>query len=298
MIAELDPSADVTSPIPEDLRADRIYHLACTASPIHFETEPLRILDTCYSGTHNVLSAARQWNARVLLASTSEVYGQPETHPQPESYHGNVNPFGPRSCYDEGKRISEALVYAFRQQHALDVRVARIFNAYGPGMRARDGRVISNFMSAAFDGRPMTIYGDGRSTRCFQYVDDCVEGLRRLMESDWQGGPMNIGSEVEVTIGEMAHLVAIAATGSSPKEVIRGQSLQDDPVKRKPDCTLAREVLGWQPQVSLVDGLERTAIWFRAARNSGSSDDAQKLVEAPRETLSSLSWASFVCGGQ
>ncbi|KAK4631782.1 UDP-glucuronic acid decarboxylase 6 [Fulvia fulva] len=258
---------DVTSPIPNEIEAcQQIYHLACPASPKHFNTEPIRILDTCYLGTRNVLNKAREWKARVLLASTSEVYGQSERDPQDETYFGNVNCFGERSCYDEGKRVAEALAYAYRVEHgsSLEIRVARIFNAYGPGMHASDGRVVCSFIGAAIEGRELLITGDGAATRCFQYVDDCVSGLMSLMRSSWEGGPVNIGSEKETTIVDLALLVvkAVSAATGRPQATFKySDALPDDPVQRRPDCALAREVLGWVPTIELADGVRQTIEW-------------------------------------
>ncbi|KAF7193824.1 UDP-glucuronic acid decarboxylase 1 [Pseudocercospora fuligena] len=259
--------ANVADSVPEDiLPCARIYHLACPASPKHFATDPLRILDTCYLGTRNVLDKARQWKARLLLASTSEVYGQAERDPQDETYLGNVNCFGPRSCYDEGKRVAEALAYAYRVLYGNVplTRVARVFNAYGPGMHPDDGRVVTSFIQAAIRGEELVITGDGQSTRCFQYVDDCVTGMIALMESTWEGGPMNIGRETETTIEELAHAVIRSvskATGGPESGIVYRAAPPDDPVQRRPDCALARRVLGWSAQTDLLEGLQRTIKW-------------------------------------
>lgn len=229
-----------------------------------FSEQPLEILDTCYSGTKNVLEAARRWRARVLLASTSEVYGQAERNPQDETYLGNTNCFGPRSCSDEGKRVAEALVYAYWTKHSLDFRIARIFNTYGPGMYAGDGRVVCSFVGAAIAGDDLVIKGDGKSTRCFQFVDDCIMGLEGLMESNWLGGPVNIGSERETTILELATIIvdAVSAQTGRPKaRIIYGDPLPDDPVQRKPDSTLARKIMGWEARTPLSEGLHRTIKW-------------------------------------
>ena len=257
--------ADVTEPFPDSLRAWRIYHLACPASPVLFTKRPLEILETCYRGTRNVLEAAHRWNARVLLASTSEVYGQPAQSPQDEEYRGNVNCFGPRACYDEGKRIAEAIAYAYRAQFGVELRIARIFNTYGPGMHPSDGRVVCSFVGWAVHGYDLVIRGDGKATRCFQYVDDCIAGLQRLMESDWSGGPMNIGNEQEWTIQELAESVinAVSSITGRPKAGIRyDEPLPDDPTQRKPDCSLARNLLGWQAQTPLEEGLFLTIQWY------------------------------------
>jgi UDP-glucuronate decarboxylase len=254
----------VTEPLPDVLRACRIYHLACPASPVLFTKRPLEILETCFRGTRNVLEAARRWNARVLLASTSEVYGQAAQSPQDEEYRGNVNCFGPRACYDEGKRIAEAIAYAYRAQFETEFRIARIFNTYGPGMHPSDGRVVCSFVGRAINGESLVITGDGKATRCFQYVDDCISGLQCLMESDWTGGPVNIGNERECTIQELAESVinAVSSITGRPKAGIRyAGPLPDDPTQRRPDCSLARDVLGWQAQTSLAEGLSLTIQW-------------------------------------
>ncbi|EME78682.1 uncharacterized protein MYCFIDRAFT_190886 [Pseudocercospora fijiensis CIRAD86] len=259
-----DPALTIIQSVIES--CDQIYHLACPASPVHFATHALKILDTCYLGTRNVLEKARLWNARVLLASTSEVYGQAERDPQDEGYFGNVNCFGPRSCYDEGKRVAESLAYAYQQQYpgALEIRVARIFNAYGPGMHARDGRVVCSFVDAALRQAEIWINGDGQSTRCFQYVDDCVAGLQSLMQSSWQGGPVNIGREQATTIAELAQIInslVSASTRCPEARIVHGPALPDEPMQRRPDCTLARNVLGWEARTSLQEGLRRTIEW-------------------------------------
>jgi UDP-glucuronate decarboxylase len=254
----------VIDPFPTDIQASQIYHLACPASPVHFAKEPISILETCFLGTRNALEAARQWNAKLLLASTSEVYGDPKQCPQTEGYFGNVNPFGPRSCYDEGKRVAEALVFAYKHEHSLDLKVARIFNVYGPGMRGTDGRVISSFISRALCGEDVLVNGSGEATRSFQYVGDCVSGLRTLMDSTWNEGPINIGCEAEISINDLAQIVVqrvAAITGKRQVGVKYGDAMVDDPMRRKPDCSLARRVLHWIPKVELSDGLENTIAW-------------------------------------
>ncbi|KAH9905006.1 UDP-glucuronic acid decarboxylase 1 [Xylariomycetidae sp. FL2044] len=256
---------DVSDPFPEDLGAiDRIYHLACPASPKQFPEAPLGILNTCFKGTQNVLELAAKTKARVLLASTSEVYGDPLVCPQPETYHGNTNPFGPRSCYDEGKRVAEALAYAFRKQQNVDIRIARIFNAYGPGLRPDDGRVVPNFVVSALNGKDVEITGDGTASRCFQFVSDCVGGLMCLMESSYLK-PCNIGCVDETTIGELAKLtcdIVAKKTGKPPVQVKLTAKREDDPYKRVPDTTVASKELGWAPKVGLQEGLEITVDWF------------------------------------
>ncbi|KAF2095782.1 UDP-glucuronic acid decarboxylase 1 [Rhizodiscina lignyota] len=256
--------ANVTEPLSDSLKVSRIYHLACPASPVLFTQQPLEILDTCYQGTRNILEAAHRWGARVLLASTSEVYGQAERNPQDEKYRGNVNCFGPRACYDEGKRVAEALAYAYRTQRSLEIRIARIFNTYGPGMHASDGRVVCSFVGAAIEGKDLIIKGDGKSTRCFQFVDDCITGLESLMESNWSGGPVNIGSEKETTVYELAEAVinAVSALTGRPKaRIVYSEALPDDPVQRRPNCTLARKILGWEARTPLSEGLSHTIDW-------------------------------------
>lgn len=225
-------------------------------------------------GTKNALDLALRLNARFLLTSTSEVYGDAQQIPQAETYNGNTNCFGPRSCYDEGKRVAESLVFAYRQQHGADVRVARIFNTYGPRMAADDGRVVSSFIDAALQGKNLMINGDGKSTRCFQYVDDCVEGLERLMGSEWQGGPINLGSESEMTIKELARLTMELVgdmTGHKGSGIRFSPALEDDPVRRRPDGSLARQVLGWETKIELKEGLKRTIVWHLESgrRDSG-----------------------------
>ena len=264
---------NVIDAFPTDIRASHIYHLACPASPVHFARKPISILETCFLGTRNALEAARQWNAKLLLASTSEVYGDAKQCPQTEDYFGNVNPFGPRSCYDEGKRVAEALVFAYKHEHALDLKVARIFNAYGPGMHGTDGRVISSFISRALCGEDLLIHGSGDASRSFQYVGDCVNGLRILMESAWNEGPVNLGCEDEISINDLARIVVqrvASITGNREAGIKHGDAMVDDPVRRKPDCTLARRILDWTPKVELSDGLEYTIAWHVQMMSSGS----------------------------
>ncbi len=244
--------------VPGDV--DAVLHFASPASPIDFERIPIQILKVGSLGTHNMLGLAKDKGARFLLASTSEVYGDPQVHPQPETYWGHVNPIGPRGVYDEAKRFAEAMTFAYHRAHGVDVRVARIFNTYGPRMRADDGRVVSNFLVQALTGQPLTIYGDGSQTRSFCYVDDEVRGILALLDSDY-GRPVNIGNPYEFTIAELATIV-LALTGSS-SQIIHHPLPIDDPLQRRPDITLARDVLGWEPTVELADGLARTAEYFR-----------------------------------
>ena len=239
---------------------DQIYHLACPASPVHYQSDPVKTLKTNVLGTLNMLELAKQSGARLFLASTSEVYGDPKEHPQKESYWGNVNCTGIRSCYDEGKRAAETLTFDFHRQYGTAVRVVRIFNTYGPQMLPDDGRVVSNFIVQALKGDDLTIYGDGSQTRSFCYVDDLVEGFVRLMNSN-EIGPINCGNPGEFTVRELAEKV-LQQTGSRSKIVARPLP-QDDPTRRKPDITLARERLGWEPKIARDEGLARTIAYFR-----------------------------------
>ena len=238
---------------------DAVLHFASPASPVDFDRIPIQILKVGSLGTHNTLGLAREKGARYLLASTSEVYGDPLVHPQPETYWGNVNPLGPRGVYDEAKRFAEAITMAYHRHHGLDVRIVRIFNTYGPYMRPDDGRVVSNFIVQALAGKPITIHGDGKQTRSFSYVDDEVRGLLALLDSDYVG-PVNIGNPTEFTVLELAEKV-LAITGSS-SELRFDPRPVDDPTQRRPDLTLARSVLGWKPEISLDEGLARTSRWF------------------------------------
>ena len=249
---------DVTFPL--YVEVDEIYNLACPASPVHYQHDPVQTIKTCVHGAINMLGLAKRLGARIYQASTSEVYGDPEVHPQTEDYWGHVNPNGIRSCYDEGKRCAEALFFAYRRQGNLPIKVGRIFNTYGPKMHPNDGRVVSNFIIQALKNEPITIYGDGSQTRSFCFVSDLVEGLIRMMEQDYIG-PVNLGNPHEMTIAEIAELI-VRLTGSSSKLVFRPLP-KDDPVKRKPDITLAREKLGWQPKVALEDGLKKTIAYFQ-----------------------------------
>jgi dTDP-glucose 4,6-dehydratase len=238
---------------------DAVMHLASPASPADFERIPIQILKVGSRGTQHALGLAKDKDARFFLASTSEVYGDPLVHPQPETYWGNVNPIGPRGVYDEAKRFAEAMTFAYHRYHQVDVRVVRIFNTYGPSMRPDDGRAVSNFLVQALNGKPITVFGDGKQSRSFTYVDDEIRGFLALLDSD-QTGPMNIGNDNEFTILELAQL-AIEVTGSSSELVFEPRPV-DDPTQRKPDLTLARTHLGWEPQVQLREGLERTAAYF------------------------------------
>ncbi len=250
---------DVVDPIL--LEVDQIYHLACPASPVHYQNNPIKTLKTSVLGTLNMLGLAKRVKAKILLSSTSEVYGDPSVHPQPESYHGNVNPVGPRACYDEGKRAAETLMVGYRDYNHVSIAIARIFNTYGPRMLPNDGRVVSNFICQALLGKELTIYGDGTQTRSFCYVSDMVRGLISLMESS-ERNPINLGNPHEVTIEELAHAVLrlIPDTGS---KITYLPLPQDDPVRRKPDISLAEKTLQWTPKVSFEDGLTATVAYFR-----------------------------------
>ncbi len=247
--------------LPLYVEVDRIFNLACPASPIHYQTDPVSTVKTSVLGAINMLGLAKRRRARLLQASTSEVYGDPREHPQREEYWGHVNPIGPRACYDEGKRCAETLCFDYHRQHGVAVRVARIFNTYGPRMHPRDGRVVSNFIVQALSGEPLTLYGDGSQTRSFCYVDDLVEGLLRLMAQDASVGPVNLGNPAEFTIRELAELV-LRLTGSKSRLECRPLP-QDDPVQRQPDIARARALLDWQPTVALEDGLKETISYFR-----------------------------------
>ncbi len=250
---------DVTFPL--YVEVDEIYNLACPASPVHYQHDPVQTTKTSVHGAINMLGLAKRTGAKILQASTSEVYGDPEIHPQPEGYKGNVNPIGPRSCYDEGKRCAETLFFDYRRQHGLGIKVARIFNTYGPNMHPNDGRVVSNFIVQALSGRDITIYGDGSQTRSFCYVDDLVEGFVRLMNScDTVTGPVNLGNPGEFTIKELAELV-IAQTKANIKLTFQ-ELPEDDPLQRCPDITLAQSLLDWQPNIALARGLEMTIPYF------------------------------------
>ena len=250
---------DVTFPL--FVEVDQIYNLACPASPIHYQHDPVQTTKTSVHGAINMLGLAKRLGCRILQASTSEVYGDPALHPQPEAYWGNVNPIGIRSCYDEGKRCAETLFFDYHRQHALEIKVARIFNTYGPRMHPADGRVVSNFIIQALTGQPITIYGEGSQTRSFCYVDDLVGGLIALMESPPElTGPVNLGNPVEFTMIELAQTI-LELTGSS-SSLERRPLPEDDPRQRQPDISLAKARLGWEPRVALRDGLEKTIAYF------------------------------------
>merc|ERR1719491_2639545 len=249
---------DVTEPIM--LEVDQIYHLACPASPPHYQYNPVKTIKTSTMGTINMLGLAKRIRARMLLTSTSEIYGDPLEHPQKESYRGNVNTIGPRSCYDEGKRVAETMMYSYRNQNQVEVRVARIFNTFGPRMHPNDGRVVSNFIIQALQNKPITIYGNGTQTRSFQYVSDLVEGLYKLMNNDYDL-PVNLGNPDEYSVKDFAHYIKNITSSDSVITMLPKN--QDDPSQRKPDISTAKKQLGWSPQVSVRDGLENTITYFQ-----------------------------------
>ena len=251
---------DVVDPF--KVEVDQIYNLACPASPVHYQFNPIKSIKTSVMGAINVLGLAKRTGARVLQASTSEVYGDPEVHPQTEDYRGHVNPIGIRACYDEGKRCAETLFFDYHRSNQVDIRVMRIFNTYGPRMDPKDGRVVSNFIVQALKGDPITVYGDGSQTRSFCYVDDLLEGMMRLMNHESLIGPVNIGNPGEFTILELAQKV-IEKTNSNSKIVFEDLP-QDDPLQRKPDITLAQETLNWEPCIALEEGLDKTIEFFQA----------------------------------
>jgi UDP-glucuronate decarboxylase len=251
---------DVTDPL--TMEVDEIFHLACPASPIHYQRNPVRTIRTAVEGTLNMLDLAREAKARILIASTSEVYGDPTEHPQRESYWGNVNPIGPRACYDEGKRCAEALAVSYARQYAVEVRIARIFNTYGPRMHENDGRVVSNFVVQALRNQPITIYGEGEQTRSFCYATDLIEGFLRLMASPHGADPVNLGNPRETTVRELAEMTRKLA--GSKSELVKAPLPKDDPTRRKPDIGRAQELLaGWAPKVPLEAGLSATIDDFR-----------------------------------
>ena len=251
---------DVTFPL--YVEVDQIYHLACPASPVHYQRDPVQTTKTSVHGSINMLGLAKRTGARILLASTSEVYGDPLVHPQSEEYWGNVNTIGPRSCYDEGKRCAETLFFDYHRQHGLEIKVMRIFNTYGPRMHPEDGRVVSNFIVSALRNEPLTIYGDGNQTRSFCYVDDLVEGMVRLMNSPVEvTGPINVGNPGEFTVKELADQVIDLVGSTAGVEYL--PLPQDDPIRRQPDITRAKEQLQWEPQVPLAEGLPRAVEYFR-----------------------------------
>ena len=256
---------DIVHPV--FLEVDQIYNLACPASPIHYQFNPIKTIKCSTVGMVNMLGLARRTKARILQASTSEVYGDPEAHPQKETYWGHVNPIGERSCYDEGKRVAEALCMDYHRQNGVDIRIVRIFNTYGPRMDPQDGRVLSNFVVQALKGEPITLYGGGHQTRSFCYVDDLIEGMIRMMDQEPVVGPVNLGNPLEITVRDLAERV-LAATGSKSRIVERPLP-KDDPRRRQPDITLARSLLGWEPRVSLEEGLSRTIGYFRSVLGLG-----------------------------
>jgi UDP-glucuronate decarboxylase len=250
---------DVVDPLKAEV--DRIYNLACPASPVHYQYNPIKTVKTSVMGAINCLGLAKRVGARVLQASTSEVYGDPEVHPQPESYRGNVNPIGLRACYDEGKRCAETLFFDYHRENKVDIRVVRIFNTYGPRMLPDDGRVVSNFIVQALKGEDITLYGDGSQTRSFCFVDDLIEAMMRTMEQEETVGPVNIGNPVEFTIRELAE--AVLGKIKTDSKIIEMPLPSDDPTQRKPDISLAKKVLHWEPKVELSDGLDRTIPYFK-----------------------------------
>jgi UDP-glucuronate decarboxylase len=257
---------DITFPL--YLEVDEIYNLACPASPIHYQNDPVQTTKVNVHGSINMLGLAKRIKAKILQASTSEVYGDPTVHPQPETYHGNVNCIGPRSCYDEGKRCAETLFFDYFRQHKLKIKVARIFNTYGPRMHLNDGRVVSNFIVQALRGTPLTIFGDGTQTRSFCYVDDLIEGLVRLMNTnDDVTGPINLGKPGEFTILELAEKVI--EWSNSKSEIVFMKLPADDPMQRRPDITQARKILEWEPEVELEEGLKRTIAYFDEILTTG-----------------------------
>lgn len=252
---------DVTHPL--YVEVDQIYNLACPASPIHYQFDPVQTTKTSVIGAMNMLGLAKRLKIKILQASTSEVYGDPEIHPQPESYRGNVNPIGPRACYDEGKRCAETLFFDYHRQHGVDIKVMRIFNTYGPRMHPNDGRVVSNFIVQALKGENITIYGDGKQTRSFCYVEDNIDGMYRLMNSrDGFTGPVNIGNPGEFTMLELAQ--QIIEMTNSKSELVYMPLPQDDPLQRKPIIDLAKKELGWEPKVHLKEGLQKTIAYFES----------------------------------
>lgn len=256
---------DVVEPIL--IEVDWIFNLACPASPVHYQYNPVKTVKTSVMGAINMLGLAKRVRARILQASTSEVYGDPEVHPQTEDYWGSVNPIGPRSCYDEGKRVAETLVMDYYRQNQVDVKIIRIFNTYGPRMHPNDGRVVSNFIVAALNNDPITLFGDGSQTRSFCYVDDLIEGILRMMQSEDFIGPVNLGNPGEFTVMELAQKV-IQLTNSR-SQVIPQEKREDDPTRRRPDISLAQQKLGWQPQVPLEEGLQKTIDYFDGLLQEG-----------------------------
>jgi UDP-glucuronate decarboxylase len=268
---------DVTHPL--FVEVDEIYNLACPASPIHYQFDPVQTTKTSVIGAINMLGLAKRLKAKILQASTSEVYGDPTLHPQPESYRGNVNPIGPRACYDEGKRCAETLFFDYYRQHNLRIRVVRIFNTYGPRMHPNDGRVVSNFIVQALKNEPITLYGDGSQTRAFCYVDDLIEGFLRMMAArDELTGPMNLGNPVETSVAELAQLI-VELTGARSEIVYRPLPI-DDPIQRCPDISQAKAELDWQPRTALKPGLQRTIDYFDKLLSAGATAAEPKPVAA------------------
>lgn len=256
---------DVVQPIV--IEVDQIFHLACPASPIHYQKNPVRTIRTAVQGTLNMLDMAREVRARILIASTSEVYGDPKEHPQSEGYWGHVNPIGPRACYDEGKRCAEALTVSYARQYGIETRIARIFNTYGPRMHPNDGRVVSNFVVQALRGEALTVYGDGQQTRSFCFVSDLVEAFVRFMSHDADPGPVNLGNPSELTVLELATMIQrlVGRNGQIRREPLPA----DDPVRRKPDIAKAESILGWRPKVSIEEGLRATIDYFQSLEAAG-----------------------------
>jgi UDP-glucuronate decarboxylase len=268
---------------PMVMEVDEVYHLACPASPVHYQRNPVRTIRTAVEGTLNVLELAREVGARVLIASTSEVYGDPLSHPQRESDWGNVNPIGPRACYDEGKRCAEALAMAYATQHDVSVRIARIFNTYGPRLHQDDGRVVSNFVVQALRGQPITVYGQGEQTRSFCYVSDLVEGLVRLMASEHGADPVNLGNPRETTVLELANLIKRLCGSSS--NIVNAGLPKDDPTRRNPDIRRAERLLRWTPRVSLEEGLRLTIDDFRARLGSPARQNRRSVAGLSRSAV-------------
>jgi UDP-glucuronate decarboxylase len=270
---------DITQPF--QMRVDRIFNLACCASPVHYQADPVKTIRTCIDGSMNMLRLAHECGARIFQASTSEIYGEPEEHPQRESYRGAVSTVGPRACYDEGKRCAETLFFDYHRLHGVQIKVARIFNTYGPCMRADDGRVVSNLIVQALANEPMTIHGDGSQTRSFCYVQDLIDGIVRLMDTPEEFiGPVNLGNPCEVTVLELAQRI-LDMTGSRSRLVHRPMPV-DDPTRRCPDITLAQQALGWSPKVPLDEGLRRTVAWFERTMASAPEMDMAMDREAAR----------------
>ncbi|MGC5566429.1 UDP-glucuronic acid decarboxylase family protein [Streptomyces sp. FR-108] len=269
---------DVAEPF--HVEVDQIYHLACPASPVHYQRNPVRTVRTCVQGTLNALELARETGARLFVASTSEVYGDPEVHPQTEDYWGHVNPIGVRACYDEGKRCAEALAVSFARQYGVEVRLGRIFNTYGPRMHENDGRVVSNFAVQALRGEPLTLYGDGSQTRSFCYVDDLVEAVVRLMATETDARPVNLGNPRETTVEQIAR--EIRRLAGSRSELVLRPLPEDDPVRRRPDISRAATLLGWEPKIDLEEGLRRTIADF-SARTASTDGPRTEPVAARQE---------------